>query len=317
MSARGIRERLREKAREIEAEEMEEERRPELDLYTLVSMVAPHEALMLFGGTRTGKTTFCYVVVREAVEKYGLDAVYIDTEGNLHWKLPPKALYYRVSGLDDLNAVINEVHRKLIREEIGQNGLVVVVDSLEAPVLRSAGSSRSFYYRAQAFMTRTVLGDRLIAIANEYSKKYDKPFTILITEHARSEIGLSRLIEQAVSSARGEEGEGRRSRFIRPEEVPPEIRLLYTRPKGGSLLYLIKDIWVTEQLEAYADESGYKRTTCGVYAWGSRAYARMERVATLNIETIPERGRRRVRITYKIHATPIPLFGVEPEIAPE
>lgn len=309
-----VRERIRERAREIEREmEVEEERRVKeavptvevRDLYTLVRAVAPYHGLLLYGLTGTGKTTFCYALAREAVN-YGVDVVYVDTEGNIHWRIPDKVMYFNVGGLDDLKAVVSDIVKRVKSEELGKDGLLLIIDSIEAPIVRKASRAAGFHERAAAYLERAGIGSRILDLALEFRDR-KKPFTAVFVEHARSPIGMTRVLEQVAKKYL------ERRRVMTPEELPPEIRLLGMVPKGGSFLYFIKERWVTERLEADVRED-YRRTTFGIYAYSSRCFAPMERIMTLTIETIYGRG---IRIRYKIEARPFPAFEVSPDIMRE
>lgn len=319
-----FRRKVRKRAYEIEEESEQpeaEERAPKLTLYDLFRTVAPSDVVAVFGRTGSGKTTLAYILSEDAVNK-GIDVFYLDTEGNVHWRLDERVNYYRIKSLEELRSKLYEIKYGAERGEYGKNGLLLIVDSIEAPVLRSMG--RSMASRTSAMVERVHIIDYIKAMCERLSViergEVVRPVNALIVKHMRTEIGLTRILERALTEEaeteeRAEEGRPRKvRRIITPEEVPLEVRLAYINPTGGRDLYLLKEIWVCDIAKTVNKPDGYRLTQCNFYAWRSRCFGKLENIFNISIETVPEAGKKTVVISYEILSYPAPLMEVKPRI---
>ena len=94
-------------------------------LLDLVRKLVGNDTLEIFGESGTGKTTFCMVLVKEALEE-GMKVFYLDTERNI--KDIPQHENFIYKYTPDLNEVVNYV-MNLPRADL------YILDSLGFPVL--------------------------------------------------------------------------------------------------------------------------------------------------------------------------------------
>jgi len=282
-------------------------------------------SIMLFGRSQTGKSTFAYIVTRE-IAPSGL-VVYVDSEGNLPWRLPENVIYIPKSFLpfDEVartEFVINTIHElyNLFKKAKAVNTVETILQTLGIKMkIDYVKETKTFKCRiedgeefnvskflvivdslsglvspkrgigkeSEKAFARRELLDKVSQVVAYLYNLYRLPSAFLVIQHLRSD---PMLVTKAIEDVK--KLEKYRNKHVRTIlDIEVQDRLFYQEPKGESIRYLLKETFFSELIDRKPDS-----LTFTYFTWRSRLYGIARELARITLFTD---GKARIELKVK------------------